>query len=248
MCGLAAAFQRSDPDAVPGELTDCGAAAMTTCSAIAALTAKDAGSTRRATGAAAACHHRHVVGPPISRCMTRQDGPHYLQRRILQFPRRLRRTELIAAGYSLPQPGDSEVIRSMATRAWGPAFSRDHGMLALVIWDHVSRRWSPSRDRFGEPLHYALRRRDRLPRRRSRRSISWYGGCPRRSPISRHLHDFLSFSYMMGDATASRHSSTAARTCHGVRTWQAARMEGYWRLPTPGKHTLLSNVEDFRPS
>ena len=156
------------------------------------------------------------------------------------------RSELVAAGYRFRSTGDTEVIVH-GYRAWGARlFARLTGMFAIVIWDSRRHTLVAARDRFGEkPLYYA-QRPDALVFASEIKAILSWPGMPRQ-PNFEALHDYLSFSYMIGDATAFagvyRLPPAHVMVCEQGRP---ARMEAYWQLPPPGDAPLLSNVEDLK--
>ena len=156
------------------------------------------------------------------------------------------RSELVAAGYRFRSTGDTEVIVH-GYRAWGARlFARLTGMFAIVIWDSRRHTLVAARDRFGEkPLYYA-QRPDALVFASEIKAILSWPGMPRQ-PNLEALHDYLSFSYMIGDATAfagiHRLPPAHVMVCEQGKP---ARMEAYWQLPPPGDAPLLSNVEDLK--
>ena len=156
------------------------------------------------------------------------------------------RSELIAAGYRFRSTGDTEVIVH-GYRAWGTRlFARLTGMFAIVIWDSRRTRWSP-------PATASAKSRSTTPSVPMRfvfaseiKAILSWPGMPRQ-PNLEALHDYLSFSYMIGDATAFagvyRLPPAHVMVCEQGKP---ARMEAYWQLPPPGDAPLLSNVEDLK--
>ena len=156
------------------------------------------------------------------------------------------RGELIAAGYRFRSTGDTEVI-VQGYRAWGTGlFARLTGMFAIVLWDSRHRRLVAARDRFGEkPLYYA-ERPDALVLASEIKAILSWPGVPRQ-PDPEALHDYLSFSYVIGEATAfagiRRLPPAHVMVCEPGKP---ARMEAYWHLPPPGAAPLTASVADLK--
>lgn len=156
------------------------------------------------------------------------------------------RAELTSAGYRFQSQGDTEVIVH-GYRAWGTGlFARLVGMFAIVIWDSRRQTLIAARDRFGEkPLYYAQRPEATLFASEIKAILSW-PGIPRQ-PNLEALHDFFTFSYMIGESTAFtgiyRLPPAHIMVCEPGK---APRMEAYWRLPAPGEDPILLDVEDIK--
>ena len=156
------------------------------------------------------------------------------------------RTELIAQGYRFRSRGDTEVIVN-GYRAWGTdLFGRLVGMFAVVLWDSKQERLVAARDRFGEkPLYYAERPEGILFASEIKSLLAW-PGMPRRPDVAA-LHDFLSFSYMLGDSTAFAGIRTVPPAHLMIcERGKPARRERYWQLPVPGDNPVLSGVDELK--
>ncbi|MBV8186558.1 MAG: asparagine synthase (glutamine-hydrolyzing), partial [Alphaproteobacteria bacterium] len=173
------------------------------------------------------------------------DGVHIVFNGAIYNFRALR-AELLAAGYRFLSQGDTEVIVH-GYRAWGTGlFARLTGMFAIVIWDSRRQTLVAARDRFGEkPLYYAERPEATLFASEIKAILSW-PGFPRRPDLDA-LHDFLSFSYMIGEATSfigiRRLPPAHFMVCEREKP---AKLEAYWQLPSPGENPVLSDVEDLK--
>lgn len=156
------------------------------------------------------------------------------------------RAELTAAGYRFRSSGDTEVIVN-GYREWGAnLFTRLVGMFAIVIWDSQSQRLVAARDRFGEkPLHYMERPEGILFGSEIKAILSW-PGVPRR-PNPQALHDFLSFSYIVGTDTAfagvKRLPPAHFMVCERGK---APTLQRYWQLPAAGESPVRSNIADLK--
>ncbi|WP_422002540.1 asparagine synthase (glutamine-hydrolyzing) [Reyranella sp.] len=156
------------------------------------------------------------------------------------------RDELIAAGHRFRSTGDTEVIVN-GFRQWDTGlFSRLVGMFAIVIWDSRTRRLVAARDRFGEkPLHY-MERPDAILFGSEIKALLTWPGVPRR-PNPQALHEFLTFSYVIGSETAFA----------GIRRLPPAHLmicergkppvlERYWQLPPAGEKPVQGSVADLK--
>jgi len=156
------------------------------------------------------------------------------------------RGELIAAGYRFRSQGDTEIIVH-GYRAWGTGlFARLTGMFAIVIWDERTNTLVAARDRFGEkPLYYAERPDALLFASEIKAILTWPG--MRRQPNFDALHDFLSFSYVVGESTAfvGVHRVPPAHIMVCQRG-KPPRMEAYWHLPVAGSSPVSGSVEDLK--
>ncbi len=156
------------------------------------------------------------------------------------------RNELTRKGYRFRSHGDTEVIVN-GYKAWGTGlFSRLVGMFAIVIWDSQNDRLVAARDRFGEkPLYYAERPGVILLASEIKALLTW-PGMPRR-PNYDTLHDFLSFSYVIGDETAfagvQRLPPAHLMIC---QRGKPPAIQRYWQLPVPGENVIHASVEDLK--
>ncbi|MDP2372358.1 asparagine synthase (glutamine-hydrolyzing) [Reyranella sp.] len=156
------------------------------------------------------------------------------------------RAELIAAGYRFRSSGDTEVIVN-GYRAWGTGlFARLVGMFAIVLWDSQAQRLIAARDRFGEkPLHYMERQEGILFGSEIKAILSW-PGVPRQ-PNPHALHDFLSFSYIVGTDTAfagiKRLPPAHFMVCERGK---APTLQRYWQLPAAGENPVRSTLADLK--
>lgn len=156
------------------------------------------------------------------------------------------RAELVAAGYRFRSRGDTEIIVN-GYRAWGTGvFARLVGMFAIVLWDSRLERLVAARDRFGEkPLYYMERPDATLFASEIKAILSW-PGVPRQ-PNLEALHDFLSFSYMIGDDTAfvgiKRLPPAHLMVCERGKP---PIIERYWQLPPPGDNPVRAGIEDLK--
>ncbi|GEP58622.1 asparagine synthase (glutamine-hydrolyzing) [Reyranella soli] len=156
------------------------------------------------------------------------------------------RGELVAAGHRFRSTGDTEVIVN-GYRAWGTGlFSRLVGMFAIIIWDSHAGRLVAARDRFGEkPLHY-LERADGILFGSEIKVILTWPGVPRRPNLSA-LHDFLSFSYIIGTETAfagiKRLPPAHLMICDRGRP---PLLQRYWQLPAVGENPVTGSDADLK--
>lgn len=156
------------------------------------------------------------------------------------------RAELVAAGYRFRSRGDTEVIVN-GYRAWGTeVFKRLIGMFSIVIWDSAHERLVAARDRFGEkPLYYTARPEGMVFASEIKSILAW-PGVPRRPNLDA-LHDFLSFSYVLGDDTAfAGIKSLPPAHVMVCQRGKPPSLERYWRLPSPGDAPVLSAPDDLR--
>jgi asparagine synthase (glutamine-hydrolysing) len=111
------------------------------------------------------------------------------------------RAELQALGHAFASDSDTEVLLH-GYRAWGMAlFSRLHGMFAVAIWDDQAQTLCLARDRFGKkPLYFTWSGGDFVFASEQKAILTW-PGFERRANLSA-IHDYLSFKFTMGSATA----------------------------------------------
>lgn len=156
------------------------------------------------------------------------------------------RDELVAAGHRFRSSGDTEVIVN-GYREWGIGlFPRLVGMFAIVVWDSQARRLVAARDRFGEkPLHY-MERPDAILFGSEIKAILAWPGVPRR-PNPQALHDFLTFSYIIGAETAfagiKRLPPAHLMICEAGKP---PVLQRYWQLPPAGEKPVPGSVADLK--
>jgi asparagine synthase (glutamine-hydrolysing) len=111
------------------------------------------------------------------------------------------RTELQALGHAFVSDSDTEVLLH-GYRAWGrDLLPRLHGMFAFAIWDHQAETLFLARDRFGKkPLYFTWTGGDFVFASEQKALLTW-PGFERRANLSA-IHDYLSFKFTMGNATA----------------------------------------------
>jgi asparagine synthase (glutamine-hydrolysing) len=145
------------------------------------------------------------------------------------------RAELVSRGYRFASHSDTEVL-IYGFKEWGTGlFRRLTGMFALAIWDSRSRRMVLARDRFGEKPLYYTQSAGLFAFASEIKALFALPEVARR-PDREALHDYLTFGYTLGPATAFV----------GIQRLPAAHymqlepgrppvLTRYWELPAPAE-------------
>jgi asparagine synthase (glutamine-hydrolysing) len=140
------------------------------------------------------------------------------------------RAELEAAGCVFTTTSDTEVLLH-GWKVWGEAMiARLRGMFAFAIWDEAKQALILARDRFGKkPLFYRDDGRVFLFGSEIKAMLAWPGFERRVDPAV--IHDYLTYHYCMGEASAFEGVKKLAPAHYMVvQPGRPNRIERYWTL------------------
>lgn len=110
------------------------------------------------------------------------------------------KAELEQKGYVFRTTSDTEVLLALYLDQGLEAFSKLNGMFACAFWDSQSRQLILVRDRFGKKPLYWYQDSKRFLFGSEVKALLAYGGIDRKVDL-KALHEYLTFSYMVGDHT-----------------------------------------------
>lgn len=110
------------------------------------------------------------------------------------------KAELEAQGHVFRTTSDTEVLLGMYLQYGVSAFSKLNGMFAFAFWDSRRNQLVLARDRFGKKPLYWHRDGNRFLFGSEIKALLAYGGIERKVSLN-GLHEYLTFSYVVGDHT-----------------------------------------------
>jgi asparagine synthase (glutamine-hydrolysing) len=153
--------------------------------------------------------------------------------------------ELEQRGYQFRTKSDTEVLLALYLVAGLEAFARLNGMFACAFWDRGSHRLVLARDRLGKKPLFYYQDGHRVVFGSEIKALLAYGGIERRVDPT-VLHDYLSHSYTVGEATmvdgVRRLPAAHVLVVHNGRT----TCHRYWELafaPAPDPPAEAEAVE-----
>ena len=155
------------------------------------------------------------------------------------------RAELEARGHRFVSRSDTEVL-IYGYKEWGTnLFSKLTGMFSLSIWDSLKRRMILARDRCGEKPLYYIHSENFFAFASEIKAITVLPGIVIR-PNHDALHDYLTYGYTMGSATAFENIQRLPAAHYmvieeGKRPVQTL----YWQLPSASEQKI-GNLDDLR--
>ncbi len=108
------------------------------------------------------------------------------------------KTELESKGHVFQTTSDTEVLLGMYLEYGVEAFSKLNGMFACAFWDSRNNQLVLARDRFGKKPLYWYQDGGRFLFGSEIKALLAFGGIERRVNL-KALHEYLTFSYVVGD-------------------------------------------------